>query len=110
MSDELDFAKGGGVGAAVMAFVGVLWAAFVRRGEKNADKVEADLEARLTHLEKAKESHREQLEELKRVAVELDTRLKFREGAYGLEPLTTPGARPSPSLEAFRRAAKETDE
>lgn len=54
------------------------------------------------HYEKALASHRDQIEELKRIVVDLDTRLGFREGRYGSEPLTNPGSRPSPLIAALQ--------
>lgn len=103
MSDELDTAgKIGGGALGATGVLGILWAAFVRRANKNEDKVEQTNEGRLVHCEKALDVHRELIATLNAKVVELDTRLKFREGAYGSEPLTNPGARPTPQLDAFR--------
>jgi hypothetical protein len=105
MSDgtELEsMAKGGGIVAAAGLALATLWRAFIRKSEKNEDKLDTVLSSKLTHFEKAIESHRNQLEELKRVAVEHETRLRFREGGYGPEPLTNPGMRPTAAIEALR--------
>lgn len=112
MSDELDTAaKVGGLAGGGGAFVAFgVWLAkrFVRKGDEAEAREKAEMRAQLAHLMAAKENHRDQLEELKRKVVELDTRLAMREGRYGVEPLTTPGQRPSPVVEALRAAeAKE---
>lgn len=111
MSDELDTATkvGGGLIGGPLA----IWffKRFVNQGDRAERKVAAAQESRIIHCEKALEAHRELIATLNAKVVELDTRLKFREGAYGSEPLTTPGVRPTPQLEAYRaemaRRAKE---
>lgn len=113
MSDELETAGKVGSGAlGATGVLGILWAAFVRRANRNEEKVEKTSEARLVHCEKALEAHRELIATLSSKVVELDTRLKFREGAYGTEPLTSPGVRPTPALDAFRAemARRKTEE
>ncbi len=112
MSDDGlgDLAKvGGGLVGGPLAIW--LFKRFVRKGDVAESKLLAAQESRLIHCEKALEAHRELIATLNAKVVELDTRLKFREGAYGSEPLTTPGVRPTPQLEAYRaemaRRAKE---
>jgi len=87
MSDDFDMVKGGGVGAALMAFIGALWAAFMRKSEKDSDKVEADKEARLDHLEKRLEgalaNHAERISRAELRLENVDTRLRSREGLQG---------------------------
>lgn len=107
MSDELDTLKGSGIGAAITAAVGVLWGVFRRQSERNADKVEADREARLIHCEKALEAHRDQLEILKRDVAVLNDRVATLQGVYRLEPITNPGLRPSPAIAALQAKYRE---
>lgn len=106
MSDDVDLAKaavGGAVGGfSIGKVVDFIVARFIKKSDKNEDKLEAQGEQRLVHCEKALEAHRELIANLVTKNVELDTRLGFREGRFGSEPLTNPGARPTPQLDAFR--------
>lgn len=106
MSDELDTAaKVGGLTGGGLTVAGAVWYLIrraINKGDHASDKLEADRDARLVHCEKALENHRDQLEAMKRELVEHDTRLAFREGRYGAEPLTIPGVKPSAALEAYR--------
>lgn len=103
-----------GTGGGVISIGTVVWF-LLRRALNKGDKAEAareaDLRAEVNQLRErlnaALDNHRDQLEQLKRTAVEHDTRLKFREGAYGADPLTNPGLRPSPELQARLNEAKE---
>lgn len=110
MSDEIDTAaKIGGLAGGGGAFVAFgVWLAkrFVRKGDVAEAEARAQVQAALAHLMAAKESHRDQLEELKVRVVELDTRLAMREGRYGVEPLTNPGSKPSAAVAALQAAAK----
>jgi len=56
------------------------------------------------HLLKATESHRDQLSEHLRKIENLHTRLEFREGVYGPDPLnkSSPGTPPSPELKKLQ--------
>lgn len=87
MSDEL--LKGGGIGAGAAGILGILWAAFIRRGEKAEDKVDADRDARVLHLEKRLDgvstNHGERIRELELLCARLDQRLLAREGLQGLQ-------------------------
>lgn len=110
MSDELDTAaKIGGLAGGGGAFVAFgVWLAkrFVRKSDEAEARAWADVRAQLNHLLLAKDKMREELEELKRNAVELDTRLAMREGRYGVEPLTSPGLKPSADVAALQARAK----
>lgn len=114
MSDELDtVAKVGGIAGGGGAFVAFgVWLAkrFVRKSDEAEAREKADMKATLAHLMLSKENHREQLEDLKRKVVELDTRLGFREGRYGVEPLTTPGTKPSPLVAALQAKARGSND
>lgn len=113
MSDELDTVAKVGTGAvggvSVTAMVWLLIKRAIAKGDRDAHKLESDRDARLQHCEKALEAHRELIAVLTTKCAELDTRLAFREGRYGPEPLTMPGVRPSDALQAFR-AQKKTEE
>lgn len=99
MSDASDAAGAVGGGISVVAVVWFLLRRIVGEGDKARAGREADLRAEVASLRHASEKHREQLEQLKRTAVELDTRLKFREGAYGSDPLTSPGFKLPPEIQ-----------
>lgn len=111
----------GGLGVTVVGFVARnLWAAREKRIDKNETDLEAlraaetaDLKADVNKLKERLEgvaaSHRADIEELKRSNTQLDTRLAFREGKYGAEPLTNPNVRPSAALQEYR-AKKAADE
>jgi hypothetical protein len=107
VSDELDAIKGGGIGAFITAILSILWGWFKRTAEKNADRVEADREARLIHCEKSLENHRERIGSLETKSAVLDDRVATLQGVYRLEPVTNPGLRPSPELAARIAEAKE---
>lgn len=94
---------------------------FVKRWFRRADEekqallslvaeLRGDLRQLRERIEGGLGAHRDQLEAVKRELVEHDTRLAFREGRYGAEPLTSPGSKPSAALEAFRaEQAKKAD-
>lgn len=127
MSDELEtLAKGGGIATALLGLLAGVWRWVARRTERLEKRLErqterelealkgevrqlrAELAAALVHPEKALAAQRSEIEHLKRVCVELDTRVGFREGRYGVEPLTNPGMRPSAAVKALRE--QESDD
>jgi len=106
----------GGTSVAVVAFVmKALWNARERKIAKNEDDLDARRAADLSEIkgdvrqikervEGVSASHRADIEALKLATAQLDTRVGFREGRYGAEPLTNSGARPSSALLEYRAA------
>jgi hypothetical protein len=117
VSDEFELAKGGGIGAVVTAFIGVLWAAFVRKGEKDSDKVEADREARMVRFESALEklseriegglgAQRQEIGAVRELAVRTDERVGM---SLGREPRTNPAYKLPPELAAAVAKFRDSD-
>ncbi len=92
-----------GIAGGSISVTTVVWF-LIQRAIKRGDVAE---EARQVHLEKASSNHSARLTALELKCGDLDTRLKFREGYYGPDPLTNPGLRPSPELQARLNEAKE---
>lgn len=105
MADELDPSKVAAYAVGSGGILAALWSAFLRRANRNEEKLDASTSQSITHLMRSQENHRDQLEALKQKVVELDTRLAMREGRYGVEPLTV-NQRPSAAIEALRAEHK----
>lgn len=120
MSDELDPAKVVGFGGGAVGIITALWAAFTRRAEKNEDRVDQDLRDTIVELkadvkklteriEGGLGAHKDLIASLVTKTVELETRLRFREGGYGPDPLTSPGIKPSPAVAALQAKHRGND-
>ena len=115
---NLDPGSVAGVAGGTLSIATVVWwlvQRAIRRGDKAEEQLNREQRIELAKLRERVESglasHRDQLEALKRTIVEHDTRLAFREGRYGTEPLTNPGRKLTPEeLSRLRQAAAERNE
>lgn len=86
-----------GVAGGTLSIAMAVWF-LLTRAIRRGDVAE---EARIVHCEKAIENHRDKLDLFKEKLDNLQARMEFREGKYGVDPLTNPGMRPTPELLAL---------